>query len=187
MEFTFDKEARKTALTESETVLQLLKPGKKAFFFYRARIPAIILCAVFVILLAVNVVHTIAHGLPLSGIWLYVAGLLLAAAISFLNYLVQKRMYAKKAYYITDKRILITGGLFHLRYRTLNYRFIGSVDMKRTLFSKAFGMESYSISLMMNINKQLTVKFFSVAGMTLSYLESASDTYRLIFEQSCRE
>ena len=187
MAFKYDNEVRETALTESETVLRLLTPGKKAFFFYRVRIPAIILCAVFVILLAVNVAHTIANGLPLSGIWLYGAGLLLAAAVSLLNYLIQKKMFAKKAYYVTDKRILITGGFFHLKYRTLNYRFIGSVVMKRTLFSKAFGMESHSINLNMNINKQFTVKFFSVAGMTLSYLESASETYKLIFEQSCRE
>ena len=187
MDFVFDKETRETALTENETVLQLMTPGKKAFFFYRVRIPTILLCLVFAVLLAVNVVHSIVKSLSFSGIWLYGAGLLLAVAISFFNYLVQKRLYAKKAYYVTDKRILLTGGLFHLKYRTLNYRFIGSVVLKRTPFSKALGIESYSINLSMNINKQFTVKFFSIAGMALSYLENASETYKLIINRSCIE
>ena len=184
MEFAYDKEASATALTENETVLQLLTPGKKAFFFYRARIPAIFLCAVFAILLGVNVGYSIVNGPSFSGAWLYGSGLFLATLVSIFNYLIQRKLYAKKAYYITDKRILITGGFFHLKYRTLNYRFIGSVILKRTPFSKAFGMESYSISLMMNINKQLTVKFFSIAGMSLTYIESADNAYKLIVEKT---
>ena len=144
----------------------------------------ILLCSALAVLLTVNVVHSIVESLSFGGIRLYGAGLLLAATISFLNYLVQKKMYVKKAYYITDKRILLTGGLFHLKYQTLNYRFIGSVVLKRTLFSKAFSIESYSVNLIMNINKQFTVKFFSIAGMTLSYLENASETYKMIVDRS---
>ena len=45
-----------------------------------------------------------------------------------------------------------------------------------------FGMKSYSINLIMNINKQLTIKFFSLSGTSLSYLESADKAYKQIVD-----
>ena len=92
----------------------------------------------------------------------------------------RKNGMPKKAYYITDRRILLVGGLFHLKYQTLHYRFIGSVEWKRVPFSRLFGMNAYTIHLIMNIGKRLTVSFFNISGTSLPFLEKADDAYRQI-------
>ena len=180
MEYIYDNEVRMSALTDDETVLQILRPGKKAFFFYRVVFPAVALLIVLITLALSLLVISLSNGLSLTGMWIYAIAIVLVLIASLINYFVQKKMYIKKAYYITNKRLLFVGGLFQLKMQTLNYRFIGSVTLKRTPFSKALGLTSYSINLLMNINKRLTVKFFTLAGQGLSYLESADKAYKEI-------
>ena len=184
MGFEHDDTVREQILLKDETVLRLLRPGKKAFFFYRVRLPAIFLFAVLAILLAANICFSSVKKLPLSGMALYAAGAALIIVITLADRLIQKRFFSNRAYYITDRRILIVSGFRCLKYQTLNYRFIGSAILKRTPCSKLFGMDSYSINLIMNINKRLTVKFFSISGTSLSYLEDPGDAYRHIAELS---
>ena len=182
MDYIYDNEVRNTVLGTEEKVLHLLKPGKKAFLFYRVLVPALLLTVVFIILLSTNIGYSIKNGLSLSGAVTYISCIIFTLLLSLINLMIQKKMYAKRAYYITDKRILIVGGFIHLKYQTLNFRFVGSAIMRRTMFSKMFGMSSYSINLIMNINKQLTIKFFSLSGTSLSYLESADKAYKQIVD-----
>ena len=139
---------------------------------------------VFVVLTAVSLVLHVAHDVPLLGIWLYIAGSIASIPVALVNYFVQKKLFVRRAYYLTDKRILLVGGLFHTKYQTLNYRFIGAVSLKRSLFSKPMGLHSYSIGITTNLNKRLSVKFFTRAGYTLSFIENGSEAYKLITEKT---
>ena len=183
MEFQYQDEIQKRVLLEDETILQIGIPNRKAFLFYRVCVPSVLLGAAAAALLLTNIVYGAVQGLPFSGTFFVIAAGLTIPVI-FINRSVQRKLYQNRAYYITDKRILLTGGLFHLKYRTLNYRFIGSVALKRTLYSKLFGLRSYTVSLIMNVNKQLSVKFFSVSGTMLSYLEDPDEIYKLIVKKT---
>ena len=118
-------------------------------------------------------------GLPISNAF-YAAGTVLTAALVLALSSVQKKRRARTAYYVTDRRILLVGGLFHLKYRTLNYRAVGSAELSRVPFSKALGLDAFRIHLIMNIHKRLTVSFFSIAGTSLTFLEDPSDAYKQI-------
>ena len=183
MEFFHDNDVREHALIETETILQVLRPGKKAFFFYRVGIPSAVLSLAAIVLLLINTIHTITRGVPFSGIP-YIILVALTVPTILVLYSFQKLVYNKRAYYITDKRVLLGGGIYHLKYQTLGYRFIGSVTLKRTMFSKMFNLESHSISVILNVHKQFSIKFFSFTGNTLSYLEEPDEAYRQIVELS---
>ncbi|MBO4277982.1 MAG: hypothetical protein J5925_06260 [Clostridia bacterium] len=183
MEFIYDNEVCRHALLENESVIQLLKPGKKSYFFYRVVIPSALLSLAVVALLLVNVFYTVINGTPFTGT-IYIVLTVLTVPTVLVYYLIQKKMYLKRAYYLTDKRILLVGGIFHLKYQTLGYHFIGSVTEKRTPFSKLFHLESHSISVIMNVHKQLSIKFLSLTGNTLSYLEDPDEAYKRIVRMS---
>ena len=172
-------------LTEDETVLEFLKPVKRAFFFYRVKAPAGILLLILFVMTTVSITKLQTYIAPVYVLWIYIRQAAIVLAVSLCNYFVQKMLYAKKAYYITSKRILIVGGVFNLKYQTLNYRFIGWAELKRTPFSKMFRMDSFSITLIMNINKQFTFKFFTLTGHGLSYIENADKAYKQIVSKMC--
>ena len=184
MEYAYDQEVRDTALLEGETVLQLLRPGKKAFNVYRIWLP----CALAVCLWVSFAVYTLLvsrqYELPLSKLF-YIGGTAATALMVLLLVTVQKKQYAKKAYYMTDRRILLVGGLQSLSYQTLNYRAIGCAALKRMPLSVTFGLEAWSVKLMMNMNKRLNVKFFSISGTALPYLENAAEAYKPITALCC--
>ena len=140
MEYAYDQEVRDTALLEGETVLQLLRPGKKAFAVYRIVIPCALLACVWAGFLAYTLQLWRRYDLPIS-VGFYIAGTILTLVLMLLIVAVQKKRLAKTAYYVTDRRILLVGGLFHLKYRTLHYRFIGSAELSRVPFSKALGLD----------------------------------------------
>ena len=183
MDYAYDQKVRDTALLEGETVLQLLRPGKKAFNVYRIAIPCALLACVWAGFLAYTLQLWRRYDLPIS-VGFYAAGTILTLALVLLIIAVQKKRLAKTAYYVTDRRVLLVGGLFHLKYRTLHYRFIGSAELSRVPFSKALGLDAFKIHLILNVHKRLTVSFFSVAGTSLSLLENASDAYKRIVELS---
>ena len=179
MDYAYDHEVRNAVLLDGETVLHLLRPGKKAFAFYQIWLPSILLALVWMGFLVTTLIMWMEYDVPIS-LAFYIAGTLLVLLLVLAYFAIQKKRYAKKAYYITDRRILLVGGLFHLKYQTLHYRFIGSVEWKRVPFSRLFGMNAYTIHLLMNIGKRLTVSFFSISGTSLLFLEKADDAYRQI-------
>ena len=183
MDYAYDQEVQDTALLEGETELQLLRPGKKAFAVYRIAIPCALLACVWAGFLVYTLRIWRMHDLPISNAF-YASGTILMLVLMLLIITIQKKRWAKTAYYITDRRILLVGGLFHLKYRTLHYRFIGSAELSRVPFSKLLGLDAFTIHLILNVHKRLTLSFFSFAGTSLSFLESAGETYKRIVERS---